>query len=82
MKSWRRNGGVGETLESEKHWSRRNGGTLESEKWWNIGVGEMEKHWSRRNGGTLESEKWWNIIMTVVAVKVVDYRSHLLNIRS
>jgi hypothetical protein len=30
----------------------------------NVGVGE----------GTLESEKWWNIIMTVVAVKVVDYR--------
>jgi hypothetical protein len=22
----------------------------------------------------LESKKWWNIIMTVVAVKLVDYR--------
>ena len=32
---------------------------MESEEWWNI--------------ATLESEKWWNIIMTVVAVKVVDY---------
>jgi hypothetical protein len=41
-------------VESEKHWSRRNGGvgemvnslaTLESEKWWiAIGVGEMVEH--------------------------------------
>ena len=69
MKSWRRNGGVGETLESEKWW---NIATLESEKWWsrrNGRVGEIlesEKWW---NIATLESEKWWNIIMTVVALK-------------
>ena len=57
-------------MESEKHWSQRNGGTLESEKWWNITTLESEEWW---NIATLESEKWWNIIMTVVAVKVVDY---------
>ena len=45
-------------------------GTLESEKWWNITTLESEEWW---NIATLESEKWWNIIMTVVAVKVVDY---------
>ena len=57
-------------VESEKWWSRRNGGHFS-----NVGVGEMvdmlatlesEKWWSRRNGGvgemvdilaTLESEK-------------------------
>ena len=67
MKSWRRNGGVGETLESEKWWSRRNGGvgeTLESEKWWSRRMVESEKHWSRRNCGVgemVKSEKWWNI---------------------
>jgi hypothetical protein len=57
--------GVGEgTWESEKeHWSRRNSGVGEMVEHSNVGVGE----------GTLESEKWWNIIMTVVAVKVVDY---------
>ena len=41
----------------------------------NVGVGEMVEHSNIGVGeGTLESEKWWNIIMTVVAVKVVDYR--------
>jgi hypothetical protein len=43
---------------------------LESEKWWiAVGVGEMVEFLA-----TLESKKWWNIIMTVVAVKLVDYR--------
>jgi hypothetical protein len=84
--SSRRNDGVGEmvdilaTLESEKWWSRRNGGVGEMVEHSDVGVGETlesEKWWSRRNGGhlvTLESEKWWNIIMTVVAVKLVNNR--------
>jgi predicted negative regulator of RcsB-dependent stress response len=50
------NVGFGETLESVKRWSRRNGGviemvdilaTLESEKWWtfsNVGFGEVVEH--------------------------------------
>ena len=56
------NVGVEETLESEKRWSRKNGGhfsnigvgeMVESEKWWNIATLESEKeHWSRSNGGT------------------------------
>ena len=52
-------------VESEKHWSRRNGGvgeTFESEKWWsrrNGEVGEMVKSEKWWNIATLESEKWW-----------------------
>ena len=68
--------GVREMLKSEKeHWSRRHRGVGEMVEHSNIGVGEMVEHSNVGVGeGTLESEKWWNIIMTVVAVKVVDYR--------
>jgi hypothetical protein len=59
------NGGVGETLESEKLWSRRNGEVGEMVEHSNVGGGEMVEHSNVGVGemvnilATLESEKWW-----------------------